>query len=194
MPVTQTFQVASGADDAYENDNGVAFYGTSNYVLFNSDATSSNRRNGGLRFVATIPQGSTITAATLDVFYATGGGSGWGIHCIISAEDVDDADDFVTTADVTTRLASQTTATVSWEVASEITPDWQTSPDIATVIQEIVSRAGWASGNGLVILLEGKTTPTEDGRCYSYEGSSTLAAKLTVTYAAFAGGHGVPMI
>ena len=76
----------------------------------------------------------------------------------INADDVDDA---AIIAAVTDNIADRlpgTTATVDWEIAAWVqTQDRlaaQKTPDIASVIQEIVDRAGWVSGQDIVILID----------------------------------------
>lgn len=55
---------------------------------------------------------------------------------------------------------------------------------ITSVIQEIVSRAGWASGNAILILVDthADTTVNEWQNYYSYDGNASYAPKLSITY------------
>ncbi len=59
----------------------------------------------------------------------------------------------------------------------EAGPDQQT-PDIASVIQEIVDRGGWNSGNSLVIIITGTGTRTAE----AYDGDQAGAPLLHVEY------------
>jgi len=75
------------------------------------------------------------------------------VNSRISAEDVDDAATFSSDSSAfDARWAARTTARVDWDNigAWTLNTDYN-SPDIKTVIQEIVDRAGWASGNDIVI-------------------------------------------
>src|SRR5207247_2119708 len=54
----------------------------------------------------------------------------------------------------------------------------QRTPDLGAVIQEIVSRPGWVSGNALVIIVTGNGHRT----AYSWDGSHTGAPLLHVEY------------
>ncbi len=80
--------------------------------------------------------------------------------------------------DITAR--TRTSASVPW---SSI-PTWNTvgqthqSPDLRTIVQEIVNRPGWASGNAMVFIVEGTGTRTAE----SYNGSAAQAPLLRVTY------------
>jgi hypothetical protein len=59
---------------------------------------------------------------------------------------------------------------------------WYQSPDMGDIIQEIVDRADWSSGNAMVLLYEGKINVPSDLRVYSRNGGP--GPKLTITYAA----------
>jgi len=109
----------------------------------------------------------------------------------LSAEDVDDAPTFADDADAfDDRYANHTTAMVNWDDIGSWTAESEyDSPDISSVIQEIVNRAGWASGNDLVLFWE-----DFDGRsskalnvwrsAHSYDGDTTKAPLLTIDYKA----------
>ena len=130
----------------------------------------------GLRFTnCPIPNGSTISAATLTVSFTTSGSPD---GLIIWGEDVDDAATF-TTAASSISSRTPTTANVAWTGTLLGTGD-KVSPDISTVIAEITSRVGYAAGNDLALLLD--AVPTTDFRFTSYDGSTTACARLSVTY------------
>ena len=99
-----------------------------------------------------VPQGSLITGAYL-TFTADSTESLTTVNATIRAIDEDNAIPPQTYGEL--KKVPKTTATVYW---SNI-PTWFTdvsynSPEIKTVIQELVDRTGWQSGNQLVILLE----------------------------------------
>jgi uncharacterized protein YjdB len=64
-----------------------------------------------------------------------------------------------------------------WPTVGEAGPDQQT-PNITAIIQEIVNRAGWVSGNSLVIIITG----TGERVAESYDGVSSAAPSLHVDY------------
>ena len=73
----------------------------------------------------------------------------------IFGEAADDSPAFVETELINGR--SWTTASVAWKIAEPRTmQESYRSLDFKTVIQEIVDRAGWASGNDLTIFLSGE--------------------------------------
>jgi hypothetical protein len=80
---------------------------------------------------------------------ATGGQT---VRWKIEGEDADNPATFSTYADFIARV--RTTANVSWiNSAASYPPDYYTSPDISSIIQEIVNRGGWASGNHIAIFM-----------------------------------------
>jgi type IV pilus assembly protein PilY1 len=104
----------------------------------------------GMRFLnVTIPKGATITLAQL-VVVATAWKYGIPMPTIImKGQDADNPSTFSTWADYLGR--ARTAAVVNWTPAAWVAGTTYTSPDIKTIIQAIVNRAGWASGNSLVI-------------------------------------------
>lgn len=52
------------------------------------------------------------------------------------------------------------------------------SPDLSTLVQEIVNRAGWASGNSMVFIIEGSGKRVAD----SYDGNTGTAPLLHIGY------------
>jgi len=86
---------------------------------------------------------------------------------------------FGTWADFTGR--SQTNADKQWNAE-----DWSfgsvvNSPDISNIIQEIVNKAAWASGNNMVIFLEGDSGFGEC-RFASFENTTHAAPELVIYY------------
>src|SRR5262249_28731317 len=54
----------------------------------------------------------------------------------------------------------------------------QRTPDLSAVIQEIVNRSGWASGNAIALVITGTGART----AFTYDGSTTQAAVLHLEY------------
>ena len=146
-----TISVAASAHDASEEGPGTGFTATGVTVLAYSSATAGQWWYCGMLFVAPIPQGSTIVSATLTVkAYSIGFDD---VRANVGLEDVDNADDFTTNADVTTRISSITTAGTTWEADSLGASDLVfNSPDISAPVQEVVDRPGWVAGNNMVVL------------------------------------------
>lgn len=94
----------------------------------------------------TIPNGATIVSAILYI-YANDNGQDLTID--ICGEDADNAVPPTSAAEA--NALTLTTATENWGFITAI--GWEESPDISSIIQEIVDREGWVSGNDLQIIL-----------------------------------------
>jgi len=64
--------------------------------------------------------------------------------------------------------------------------DYSSASKLTTIVQEIVDRAGWVSGNSLQLMLQSATpnmnSEDPDRRFYSYDGSPTRVATLHIAY------------
>ena len=69
----------------------------------------------------------------------------------------------------------------AWLNVHEEGPDQQT-PDISTIITEIISLDGWASGNSLMIMITNPTLVKEHREAESFDGESASAPQLNVTF------------
>lgn len=136
----------------------------------------------------TIPQGATISAATLE-FTNYNNNTVAPMTADVSVEDTDNAVDFAANSSVAGR--SGMSSPVNWTVPTVVIAGQNTDIDVTTIIQQLVSRSGWSTGNASVILV--KTTSATVGDSYSgyyYADSPSLAAYLTVTYTTGGGGGG----
>lgn len=170
--------IIASADDAREDTPTTVITGTN----ITMDTAS---RYGGFRFQnVTIPQGATISAATLTgtipaVFNDSPDVTIW-------CEAADNAAAFAATNNnISGRTA--TTATATW-TATDIGTGAKTSVDFAAAVQEVINRAGWASGNALVVILKGNSV--NPLRFNAYDGGGADYATLDVTYTAGGGGGG----
>ncbi len=186
--IDPTWQVGESTDDATRLLSPDYFSLVTSSDRAGADGVD-NQAGTGMRFTnITIPQGSTIDQAYL-TFRCAYALTGVTVRTRISAEDVDDAPTFAADkAAFDTRWAARTTARVDWDGIGAWTLDSDyDSPEIKTVIQEIVDRANWASGNDTVIFwedFEDRSSHVSGARrlAYSYDGSSTYAPKLIITY------------
>ena len=165
--------VAASSDDARQSGGS----GTMNLTgsTINSGATNTWI---GLRFTnVTIPAGSTINSAYISVRTTTEDDPDLDIY----GEDTDDAATFTTTNnDISGRTL--TTAKVNWTATNIGTATWCNSPDIATVIQEIIDRAGWSSGNDIAIILD--TLSASGMIIRAYDGGTGDYPSITIDYTA----------
>ena len=177
-PDTDTWQVGVGTDDCQATETSFDTAGSTNRVG-RYDSSWSYRT--GHRFTSvSIPQAATIDSAYLKPYRQSKTGEDT-IYSKIKGQDSDDTSAFSSLTNYNNR--PRTTAAVDWDGAFS-TSGWITSPDIKTVIQEIVDRGGWVSGNSLVIFWENDGTPVGNYifvRAYEYSGL-TYGVKLEVTW------------
>jgi len=181
-PGSINVRVSTGTDDAEEYINdGYTYYTSTDLELGYDDAHSPySAQIVGTRFNnLQIPQGATITNAYVEFECDVGTWTG-DVPLQITGQDIDSAPTFTTTNyDISSR--TDTTATVPWTISAQWAVDSKyPSPNISSVIQEIVDRSGWNSGNSMVIMFTasgGNRRETE-----AYEGESTAAPRLVVEY------------
>jgi len=174
--VVRDIKVAVSSDDAEESGSGSVSL-TSSVLDF---VYTSNRQTVGMRFTGVnIPKNATILNAYIQ-FRASGVTSDT-TFLTIGGENVDNATTF-TTGSKNISLRQRTTAVVSWSPVPWTTsgaagPD-QRTPNIASIIQEVVNRSGWSSGNSVALIITG----TGRRVAMSYDGSTTGAPLLHVEY------------
>jgi hypothetical protein len=141
------------------------------------DTFSDNSYRTGLRFTGvTIPQGATINTAYLTLrakFTAATPGS-----AILRGQAADNPATFSTFGDFDTR--TRTTANATWAPSAWVVDTDYTSPELKSIVQEIVNRPGWASGNAMVMIFNCTGSQTTDS--YSYDSNPTYAPKLHIEY------------
>ncbi|MCB9053529.1 MAG: hypothetical protein H6556_29170 [Lewinellaceae bacterium] len=139
-------------------DNRARQFSNGNMEVGSFDINDEFREWGAIRFVADIPQGATITSAYVQ-FQSDDSGLPESDPSEVRfyAEDVDDSPLFV---DVSNNLSSRTrtSAFVDWTVPAFTVPAVATanerSPSLVSIVQEVIDRAGWSSGNHLSFLIE----------------------------------------
>jgi type IV pilus assembly protein PilY1 len=184
-----TRQVAASSDDT-SCRRVVEYYALNSTEFFIGAYSSTNYRYGaGARFLnVTIPKGATISAAKLQLC-GRSLDTGTDVNGEISGEKAVNPLTFSTVADFKDRRDNhRTTAIVDWKIIPAVVVDrWDDSPDISTIIQELVDQETWASGNAIVIFVDDYsdyTTHNNDRlrEWRSYDSDSAKAPKLLVTY------------
>jgi len=168
---------SASADDAEQRlDNTI--------LLDSPDLDFQNGRFVGLRFSdVQIPKGSQIVAAQVQ-FTAAPGSTLGALTVRITAEATANAAPF-TTAPASLAALPSTANAVQWQ----LTNPWNTgdagadqgTPDLTTVLQEVVNQPQWAPGNALVVLFRG-TAGTAIRKAFSQDGNPAAAALLTIEY------------
>ncbi|MFV9631983.1 MAG: hypothetical protein ACNYWM_13080, partial [Methanosarcinales archaeon] len=133
----------------------------------------------GLRFQnIQVPKGAIITNAYVE--FETDETSLTSTNLTFYGEDVDNSVTFIPGYSYNVSRRTKTSASVTWLNV----PAWDTldekhqTPDISPIIQEIVNRNNWASGNALSIIVTGSGRRTAE----SYNKESDNAPFLVVEY------------
>ena len=176
-------RISAGGDDVEENANG-SMYSNSSDIELVADGSRGNQTIGLLFRSLGIPQGATITRAYIR--FTVDEATTETTSLSIRAQDADNAAGFGTGAyDVSNRV--KTSAVVSWNPVS-----WssvgasgtdQRTPELKSVVQEVVSRAGWSASSNMAFIIAGSGRRTAE----AYEGAAGSAALLHVEYTAGGG-------
>lgn len=141
---------------------------------------SAGNQHVGIRFTGiSIPQGATITNAYIR--FTVDEADSDVSSLTITGEAVDNSSTFTTsTGNISGR--NTTSASVAWAPGSWTSVGSsgsnQQTPNLESIVQEIVNRGGWSSGNAMSFVITGSGTRTAE----SYNGSSSAAPLLHVEY------------
>jgi len=173
-----TFIVKTAADDVNEDGTSFVTNGTTIWIGTGANPSASF---AGLRFAGvTIPRGATIISAHIEVYSTQGQ---WiAITLQMAGDASDNSAAFSTSSKPSQRPLTTARITHSSDTNWAINT-WYSLDEIKAIIQEIVSRGGWQSGNSLSLILKGTSTSAygrKMGR--SFEGGSTQTIRLVITY------------
>lgn len=116
-------------------------------------ALGTNKRVSGFRFQVNVPQGATITSATLKTTHSQN--ATWvapSDDLEVSAEAADSTTTATNEPDAQTKSENLGIESVTWSIDGyNANGTVFTTPSLVDVIQEVVDRAGWASGNHLTL-------------------------------------------
>jgi type IV pilus assembly protein PilY1 len=177
MKKTITQTISRDSDDAEEDTgNGSVSTGNRDLELIND----GNDQIVGLRFQELdIAQGADISEASIE-FEVDEDGTG-SINLTITGQDIDDAPTFSASTDNLSDR-TETDTSVAWNIASDNNPPINsalTTPDVSSIIEEIVGRGGWAPGNDMVFLIK-KSSGSGKRVVESRDGETSGAARLTL--------------
>tara|TARA_R110002049_G_scaffold290183_1_gene473486 strand:- start:137 stop:4750 length:4614 start_codon:yes stop_codon:yes gene_type:complete len=177
--ITVTSQVSNDRDDAEERvSNGNVDRGSSDLELIRD---GGNDQLVGVRFRnINVPQGVTIVSANIQ--FTTDETDSGSTSLVIRGEDANNPGNFV---ENTNNISNRTLTTASvawnnipaWNTVGQSGPNQQT-PNLSSIVQEIVDRGGWSSGNAMVFVITGTGGRTAE----SHDGSSSRAPVLTIVY------------
>jgi len=179
--MTVQYQVSSGDDDGYASSSNLQNLGGDYLKVGYSSFTQQPYYASGMIFRnVDVLQGAEIVRALLkvqshnsrltDTVYGT-----------IEAEATNDAISFGAFRNIGT--LPKTNASIDWDFNEPWAADtWYTSPDIASVIQEIIDRDGWSEGNSLAIIYSTKQDQGGYRNISSFNRGSDFAPILEITY------------
>ncbi|MBI2617784.1 hypothetical protein HYW55_06635 [Candidatus Gottesmanbacteria bacterium] len=176
-PKTTTFKVSTSTDDV--NQDGDTLSSSLKTIWLGTGSTTTASYTG-LRFQnISIPKGAKILSAKFEVYSPT---SPWiSMSFTIRGDNIGNSPIFTNTNKPSQRALTQ--SKVNHSSNSKWTANtWYSFGDISPIIQEIVNKSDWNSGNNLSLILKG--TGAKFGRKFvtSFDGSASLAPKLTINY------------
>lgn len=182
-PNNQTFtfekRVNSSYDDAEEAESASMYRTSSDLELVYDSHNSSGNQHIGIRFRdVAIPQGAIITKAYVQFTADESHSESTSLN--IYGEDVTNASAYGSDYyNISSR--SKTSASASWSPSSWSTgqaSSAQRTPELKGLVQEIVNRSSWQSGNAMAFIINGSGKRVAE----SYNGSSSKAPLLHVEF------------
>jgi hypothetical protein len=182
-------KIDSARDDAEErltgsNNQRKAKWGSTDLEL---SLDGNKRQIVGLRFKnIKIPKEATITNAYIQ-FQVDETTSCDGKDVMVYTEQADNAPKFKNKSKNINNRAKYGPVTwqpLSWNTVGERGLN-QKTPDLKVIVQNVVNRGAWHSGNAIVFMLKGESENNSDhGRCTaeSYNGDTDAAPELTIEY------------
>lgn len=194
---TLDYQVGHNGDDGYalKTDVDNTFHGadSTSHIghSYDDEEISIHSMYGFFRFTnVALPSGSTISSAKLSLKFASG--ANYDSHTFeVAGRDSGNVtrpttyDEIEPDADPS---YPYTTARVDWDsIGSLSAGDWFDSPDIKTIIQEIIdgpAQGTWSSGNALMFVVYDTDTAETDKFMHvrTHDHASADAAKLEIVY------------
>ena len=172
---TLEVRIVASSDDAEEFANGTSYLISGDLELIH-DASD---QTVGMRWPAiTIPPGATITAAWLQ--FAAREAHSVATNLTIRAQAADNTTAFSQNV-LDLSLRPLTTAAMSWAPGAWAVGEAganQRTPDISALLQEVINRPGWASGNALAVIITGSGHRT----AWAWDGKKTAAPLLHIEY------------
>ncbi|MBL4822842.1 MAG: hypothetical protein JKX90_04870 [Colwellia sp.] len=182
--VTEQVRVNSNNDDAEELISNGNMYRDSSDLEFGYDNYFGGLQIVGMRFKSVdIPKGATINSAYIE-FVTDEIDSGTTTLVIVG--EGDDSPKKFKNGNRNISKRTKTSASVNWAPSAwNSINELHQTPDISTIIQEIVDRTGWAANNNLVLIVEpgnGCTTINCQRTAESHDGEANSAPLLVVDY------------
>lgn len=178
LPVTTNANIINSARDAEEAGNGTITLDSTDLELVEDPATSSGPQTVGLRFDLQVPQGAIVTDARIQ--FKADETQSEPTLLSIATEAADNSSTFTTNAH-NLSLRTRSSLSVPWQPEAWTAGQagvTQLTPNLAGIVQEVVSRPGWLPGNTIAFLITGSGHRTAD----SYDKSGGVPAVLTISF------------
>ncbi len=176
--------IASATDDAEEAvSSGKVNTGSTDLEILDDEGLQII----GLRFQnVQIPQGATIDSAYIQFSTKASGTTTDQLTVIIYGEAVDNST-AITGSNKNLSSRVKTTESVIWNPSTDWGKNYdktekQRTSQIKTIINEIVNRSGWASGNSLTVLLTGTDQGAKRRNVFAWEDENKASVWLHVWY------------
>jgi len=178
-PITSTYQISGGVNDV--NQDGISRLTTNQTIVWAGNGSSLDYSYMGLRFSGiNIPPNSLITSAVLEGFSAKTNQTATASAMIYA--DAASSSAIFTSLDLPSQRIPTTSQITFNPSATWAINTWYNFGELAPVIQEIVNRSDWQTGNSLSLIMKGNSPLATKRFIYSFESSASSAARLTVTY------------
>ena len=190
---TLNLQVATGGDDGHIDNVALSPNLTDN-ILNVGNVNGNTTSVAAVRFTSvTVPNAATITSATLTVTGYSTYSTGSTISVIAACQNADNAAALAaTTGNFNTTNRPRTTANSGGVNLASVTAGATYTFNLTSSVQEVVNRAGWASGNAIVVLLDNNgSSASEWQELEAYNHSPSAAAKLDIVYSTGGGAQTV---
>ncbi|UTD15625.1 T9SS type A sorting domain-containing protein [Tenacibaculum mesophilum] len=177
---TVTSTINSTNDDAEQYESSGQMYMNSSDLELVYDGSSKGNQHVGMLFRnLNIPANATITNAYIQ--FTTDETNSGSTSLVIKIQDSSNAPDITSQSyNITSR--SYYSQSVAWNPSSwssvGASGTAQRTPDLKSLVQYVVNKSNWNSGNSMMFYISGTGERTAE----SYDGSSASAPKLMVTY------------
>jgi glucose/arabinose dehydrogenase len=176
-PLTRTFQISNYVDDV--NESASEYDEFSPTVSLGTAGSAANSYTG-LRFSGvSIPRGSVIRSAHLEAHAAQTSWILMGFEIGIEASGNSAA---FSTGNRPSQRALATPRVAHSSDVEWIADTWYSLDDITPLVQAIVNRSDWSSGNSLSLVLRGTVGTWGRKLVHSFDQSGSLAPRLVVTF------------
>lgn len=176
-------QVEANSDDAIEIESSGAVY--LQYYLWRSNPDAGSRYWSGARWTGvTIPQGSTIDVAYMEVYFDISVNND--LKADLHFEDADNPETFTTNVNNIQNRA-RTVTSVLWNLVDSAQETWHQSPSLVIPLQAVVNRGGFA-GNAVVVIGKPYSDVDRYWGALGRDDDSTKGAKLHIEYTEVGGG------